>query len=315
MNTRNKISALIESALITAIAVVFTLIGLYIPFLTILLMFMPLPFIIIGAKNGFKYCILSLVAATIIIGSLTDPLTAMFFLIIGGLTSILIVYMIQKKYSFTLIIFFGSIALTVSVIISFALFTKVIGLNPLEILENNFARIRDIYKGFSGIPSVDSAQLDQMLKLLDQMTDLILLIFPSIIIITCVFTTYINYIVSGAILRKIGFAIGKPNKLSYFKLPSNFIMGTLVIVILTLVANKFNIIKSDALNINIGILFQEIFTLQGLAVVSFFLQKNKLRDVSRRIILVLIYFIPIAKGISFFLGFFDVIFNVRKLEI
>lgn len=153
-----------------------------------------------------------------------------------------------------------------------------------------------------------------MVNVLDQMKNLALLVFPSSIIIASVATTYVNYIVSGTILRRIGFSIDKPNKLSYFRLPANFMMGSLVIVILTYLVNRFNIVNSVALNFNMMLLFQEIFTLQGLAVASFFLQKNNLGNGLRRTILVFIYLIPITKGFSFFIGLFDVVLNIRKLE-
>lgn len=315
MNTRNKTRAMVESALITAIAVIFTLVSMYIPFLNMLLMFLPAPFIIIGAKNGLKYSILSLVAASIMIGTFTDPLRALLFLVTTGLPSVLIGYMIQRKNSFNLIIFAGSIASIVGMIINFALMPKIFGFGPLEALEDTFVQAKEMYKGFSGIPGVDPAQLDQMVNVLDQMKNLALLVFPSSIVIASVVTTYVNYIVSGSILRRIGFSIQKPNKLSYFRLPANFMMGSLVIVVLTYLVNRFNIVNSVALNFNMMLLFQEIFTLQGLAVASFFLQKNNLGNGLRRTILVFIYLIPITKGFSFFIGLFDVVLNIRKLEI
>lgn len=315
MSTRNKTSAMVESALITAIAVIFTLIGTYIPFLNILLMFLPAPFIIIGAKNGLKYSILSIIAASVMIGTFTDPLRALLFLVTTSLPAIAIGYMIQKKNSFSLVMFIGSIVSIVSLIMYLALMPKLFGFGPLEALENMFTQIREIYTGFSGIPGIDPDQLDQMLDLLDQFKNLTLLVLPSSIIISSVVTTYINYIVAGAILRRVGFYIEKPKKISYFRLPANFMMGSFVIVILTYLTNRFEIVKSQALNLNIMLLFQEIFTLQGIAVVSFFLEKNNLGNGLRRTILVFIYLIPLTKGFLFFIGLFDVVLNIRKLEI
>lgn len=314
MNTRNKTSAMVESALITAIAVIFTLVSMYIPVLNVLLMFLPAPFIVIGAKNGLKYNILSLIAAGIMIGTFTGPLRAVIFLGTTGLSSAFMGYMIQKKNSSNLIILVGTIASIVGMIINFALMPKIFGFGPLEALENTFVQAREMYKGFSGFPGIDPAQLDQVLNVLDQMKKLALLVFPSSIIVGSVVTTYINYIASGSILRRTGFDIRKPNKLSHFRLPANFMMGSLVIVLLTYLANRFNIVKSVALNFNMMLLFQEIFTLQGLAVASFFLEKNNLGNGLRRTILVFAYIIPITRGISFFMGLTDVVLNIRKLE-
>lgn len=305
---------MVESALITAIAVVFTMAGTYIPFLGILLMFLPMPFIVIGAKNGVKFSAISLVVAAIMIGTFTGPLRAILFIVTAGLSSIVIVYMIQKKYSFNLIFIFGSIASLVSIIISFALLPKLIGFEFVELTENTFNQLKEMYKGIFEMSGTDAEKTKEILTALDQFKDLYLLIIPLGMIVSSVFTTYINYIVSGSILRRIGLNIEKPKKFSYFRLPTNFMMGTLVIVILTYVTNKFNIVNSTALNANIMLLFQVVFIMQGLAVLSFLIEKKGIRDAFRRIILVFVLLIQFFSLLLFFVGLFDAIFNIRKLE-
>lgn len=305
---------MIESALITAIAVVFTMAGTYIPFLGILLMFLPAPFIIIGVKNSLKYCIISLVTAGILIGALTGLLNMIIFITTAGLSSIVIVYMIQKKYSFNLIFILGSIASLISTIIFFALLPKLIGFGFVELMENAFDQTREMYKTFFEMSGTDTENAKQILSNLDQSAEAILLIIPFGMIVSSVFTTYTNYIVSGAILRRIGLNIEKPKKFSYFRLPTNFMMGTLVIVILTYLTNKFNIVNSIALNANIMILFQVVFIMQGLAVLSFLIEKKGIRDAFRRIILVFVLLIQLFSLLLFVVGLFDVIFNIRKLE-
>ncbi|WP_432662024.1 DUF2232 domain-containing protein [Wukongibacter baidiensis] len=313
MSTRKKTSAMVESALITAIAVIFALAGIYIPLVNVLLMFLPVPFIIIGAKNGFKYSILSLIVATFMIGSFTDPLRAILFFVTTGFGAITIGYMIKKKYSFSLTMFFGSIASIISVIISFALMPKIFGAGPIEMIESVFVQSREMYEGLIEMSKMDAEQTEQILSMIDQMKNLYLLIFPSAIIMSSVFSTYINYLLSGVILRRIGFTIDKPKKFGHFRLPTNFMMGALVIVILTYLASRFDIVNSDALNANIIYLFQIIFIIHGLAVASFLIEKKGIGTALRRTILIFILFIPIANGVLLFTGLFDVIFNIRKL--
>tara|TARA_B100000965_G_C19232294_1_gene600662 strand:- start:271 stop:672 length:402 start_codon:yes stop_codon:yes gene_type:complete len=127
-------------------------------------------------------------------------------------------------------------------------------------------------------------------------------------------TTYINYLTSGIILRRIGFSVPKPRRFAYFRLPKNFMMGALVIVILTYLTTRFSLVKSDALNANIVYLFQIIFIALGLSVVSFFLEKRGIGKVLRRVILVFILLNPIFNLILFFVGLADAMMNIRKLE-
>ncbi len=314
MNTRKKTSAMVESALITAIAVVFALAGIYIPFLTVLLLFLPVPFIIIGAKNGCKYSVLSLVVTTFMMGGFMDPLRALLFFITVGSVSIVIGYMIEKKYSLSLTILAGSISAVMSSMIFFALMPQIFGYGPIEILQSAFQQSREMYEGLINMSGAETDLVQEMLTRIEQMETLYLLIFPTSIILSSIATTYINYLTSGIILRRIGFSVPTPKSFAYFRLPKNFMMGALVIVILTYVATRFSIVKSDALNANVVYLFQVIFVMLGLSVVSFFLEKKGIGKVLRRVILVFIFLNPIFYLILFFIGLADAIMNIRKLE-
>ncbi|WP_432405878.1 YybS family protein [Wukongibacter sp. M2B1] len=313
MDKRNKTRAMVESALITTIAVIFALASMYIPFISVLSALMPVPFIIIGVKNGLKYTVLSLVSATIIIGIFAGPLRVILILASSWLVSIALAYMIRKRYSFKSIIFFGSVASIVSLIISLALMPMVVGVGLLDMIEQSFNSAMEMYTELFKQYGIDNEKSKQAMDSLKLTKDLILIVFPSAMVMASVITTYINYSVSGVILRKIGFSIEKRNKFSHLKLPANFMMGALIIVILTYFANSFNIIKSDALNANVIYLFQYVFIILGLAVVSFFLEKRKIGNTLRRMILIFILFIPSLNLILFFMGILDSIFNIRKL--
>ncbi|SKC88320.1 YybS family protein [Maledivibacter halophilus] len=310
MDGKKKTSSMVGSALITAIAVIFTLAGTYIPFLGILLIFLPAPFIIIGVKNGMRYSVISLIVASIMIGIFTGPLKAVLFIVTAGLSSIVIVYMVEKKYSFNLIFLFGSIASVISIIISLALMPKFIGIGFVELMEKTIDQTRQIYNNFFEMAGTDFEQKEEILSMLD----VYLIIIPFLIIVSSAFTTYVNYVASGAVLRRMGLTIEKPRKFSYFKLPTNFVMGAFVIVILTYITNKFDIINSDALNFNIGLLFEVVFIMLGLAVVSFFIEKKGIKDTFRRIILVFILLTRFFNVLLFLVGVIDAIFNIRKLE-
>jgi len=313
LSKRNKTSTMIELTLITAIAIVFALAAIYIPLAGVLTMFLPVPFIVIGVKNGLKYTVLSLMMATAMIGIFTGSLSVVLMLVTAWLVSIVLVYMIEKKYSFKSIIFFGSIASIASVIVSLAIMPKVFGFGPLEMIEQSFVKMVEMYTRIFETSGVDTEKVEQVIDSIKLMKDFILIIFPSTIIMTSIVSTYFNYLLSGVILRKIGFSIEKQNKFGYFRLPSNFMMGALVIVILTYLSSRFNIVKSDALNANILYLFQYVFIILGLAVVSFFLERKRIGNVLRRTILIFILLIPSASLILFFVGLFDVVFNIRKL--
>ena len=61
---------------------------------------------------------------------------------------------------------------------------------------------------------------------LENAYDYIILIMPSIIMMSSMITAYINYLLSSLSLRKLGYGVVSIPKFSRFKLPNNILLGT-----------------------------------------------------------------------------------------
>lgn len=317
MDTQKKTRALIEASLMAAIAAILAIVHTYVPFLGFILYFIPVPFIILGKRHGIGFSILSVITAAVIVGSLTQPLT-MFVILLPGIIAVVMGYMMNKQYSASMIFLGGSIAAIVSLILSNSLATAVSGMSMYQILNEVFTEAGRIQIEFMQSIGMDAANVEQRRIEMENMTKLILMIIPTLIIMGGVFFTYINYVLTVFILKRIGYkAEAIPPKLPPLKelrLPRSFLMGTLLIIILTALTRYLNIVHFDTLVVNIFLIFQFIFFIQGLAVILFFMSVYKASKLLRIVIFFFLLFNPMGAFMVAMIGLIDSFLNLRKLQ-
>lgn len=314
MNTRKGTRAMVESALMVAIATVLAFAGMYIPFLGFATILLPVPFIIIGVKHGLRYNLIALVAAGVLTTIFLDLLTALGIVLIVGFGSAAMTYTIRKKYSFNKIILSSTVAFLAAILIIITLVSSFGGVSLTDRLEEAVKLSNEINKDFFSSMGFDSQQLDEAMEKQSLAMDRMLMIVPILVISAFAINAFLNYVVSAAILRRMNYYIEKPTKLSYFRLPENFFVGTIIIIVLTFIMKYIKFIKFDSLVLNIIVLFSMIYLVQGLAVVSYFVEKRGAKNALRRIILVFVFLIPFISNVLPYIGLCDSIFNIRKLE-
>ena len=86
-----KTSAMVEAGILSAIAIVMALIAMYVPVIGAFVNFVwPLPIIICGMRHGFKYSVMTLIVATIIVAIVISPIQAFFLGAIFGLLGLIL---------------------------------------------------------------------------------------------------------------------------------------------------------------------------------------------------------------------------------
>ncbi len=304
---------MVESGLITALASIFILGGIYIPFLGYGLMLVPVPFIIIGTKHGFKYSILSVIATSLIIGSLTEPVTALFVFLMGGIGPIVMAYMIKKRYSYGKIVTVSSIAFIISIAISLSIMSYFLGASLADMIEETFTLSTELNENIFKSIGVDSTELDESLKMIDQAKTLAITLIPASIVFGGFFISFINYTAARSILKRMKIDIESPIKFTHFRLPKNIVMGTLVILVLTHIVGVTNIANYDILLTNVLYIFTIMYLIQGLAVANFYMENRGIGKVVRIIISVIVITMSSLSLGLVLLGLLDVIFNLRKI--
>ncbi len=311
MNARERTKALVESAMLSIIAVIFAIAGFYIPFLSFFLVFIPVPFIIAAVRHNLKYTMLAVTAASIIIASFSSPLVGIYIALISGINASVMGTMIKQGRNVRSIIVAGSAASLAATLMTFTISTYIMGVNSLVQMEEVFTSVVEYQKSFLG----DGGGTAEIIRSLETMKNTMLTLIPSSIIFGSIASAYVNYLVSGVVLKRTGFKFQPLGKFSRFSLPRNIMMGLLVIITLSYAADKMDIVNGQALFLNVFYLFQIAFLLQGLAVIMFFMEKFKLPRFFRITACILFLLIPSFSIMAAILGILDSIINIRRMEL
>lgn len=149
---------------------------------------------------------------------------------------------------------------------------------------------------------------------LEQQTKIfVLMIMPSMALIVMTLYAMANLWLSHFILKRLKSNVLDMPEFSTMRLPDNIIMGTTIILLLTLLATQMMVVDSLSLMVNVMYVMMMIFMLQGLTVLAFFFRKLKTPAIlAWPLTLVGILFLQVL-GLGL-LGWVDALFDLRKLR-
>ncbi|OZV13901.1 hypothetical protein CIW83_00195 [Tissierella sp. P1] len=313
MNNNDKIKkSTVESIVVISIMALYIVYGIH--FVPLLMLFIPLPFVVLGVRNGIYTNIISIIASSLIVGALLGFSSAASLILIFAPLSIAINYCINNRKSGFDTILISTVAFFLSFLILMSFEGTILNLNFVKQLEENFRQILAMQIDMLNEMGMTKYEILQTADLLESTYKTIIVLIPSLMAIFSLSVSYANLFFSSIILRKMGYGTVNLQRFSRFKLPNNIIPGIGVMLLTAFIIKKLEIQYHEALLFNLTFLVGFIFFIQGLAVLDFLLIKAKMRLIFRILILSLnIVFIPIS-SIIFFIGILDTIFDIRKIR-
>lgn len=305
----NKI---IEGIFVIAIATVFMLIGMY--YLPLIIFLYPIFFIVLGVRNGVKYNIISLIISSLFVGLIIDNVSGIFILLIFAPLSIGLNYMIKKRRKSFEIIAISTVILLVSFLLVINIMGDMSGVSIISQLEDSFTQALNSQIEILKDMDLSAYEVLKIRDLLENAMDYVLLILPAIVIIFSLVISYLNYLISSLILRRLGYGIVSIPKFSKFKLPNNVLLGTGIMFLGAFIIKGLKLFYYETILLNITVIASFMFFTQGLSVVDYKLIEKNLGRIPR--LLIILFFtiiLPLGWLISF-IGILDVIIDFRKLR-
>ncbi len=307
--TKNPIFMAILVAILVA---VLGFIGLYI---TPILLLLPVPFIVFGIKYEMKYNIVSMILSigfmTLIMGISMSLVLAILFVPL----SIFIQYTIEKEYKSSHVLLFGAGIVLISLFLRFIILEYTLDIdvtNEMEVFirkffENSMKNIEN-----RGLSNNEVLQFRDMFK---SVSDYLVVVIPTMIIVFSFIISYINLLLLSIILNKIGYKKFKMGKFMYFRLPSNIILGSAVMLIGSFIIKYLKILNYNTIFMNMSFILSIVFFLQGLSLIIYWVSNMKVNKAIKIIVMIIVIInIPFLSGILSMLGVIDVIFDFRKLK-
>ena len=307
MNVDKHRKALIEAGLMAALASLFVVGTIYIPFLSILIGLLPVPFIILSIRHGAKYTILSLIIVSLLIGILTGVFYTGFVFVIFAPMALTMGQAIKKRKEPYEIIGLGAAASAISVFVLLQIIAIATGTNIIDEIANMVRSV--INHQIETLTNMNINAVDA-----NEALNYIMMIFPGLIVIQSMIGAFANYYLSSTIINRFKLTDFHLGEFSNFKLPTNIILGSFIIFILSFATKYIGGIDHTSLIANTTIIFISIFFLQGITFISYLLKKMKTPKFIRRFIIAFLVVISPLMTLVALVGLMDSLLNVRKIE-
>ena len=312
LNNNDKIKKnIIENVLVILLMALYIVYGRY--YVPILMVFIALPYVVLGIRNGIKNNIMSMIITSIIIGVVLGSPGDVIILLAFAPLSIGLNYFIKKRKKTSEILLFSTIIIFISLLIAISLGKQATGIGIIEEFEKFYTQLIGMQTDIFEEMEMTNYQILENINLLEAGYEYMLITIPSILAIVSLFISYLNYLLTSIILKKMSYEVVSPTRFSKFKLPDNILLGTGFMFLATIIMGKFEIPYHNALLANISLLIGFVFLLQGLSIIDFLLIKMKMKGLFRIIILIITIMILPLGSMVVILGMIDSIFDIRKI--
>ena len=311
MNPRSRTRSMTETGIVAAIGAVATIMGYYIPFLNIFLIFTAIPFAIITLRNGIRYGISGAVTAAVIVAMATNPISALITLFSSGFNGIFLGLVVKKQLKAWPAIVVTTLATLFSLYLSYYVVLPLTGVDLNLQMDQMIAEMKVTMDAMQDTVNADAEAVAESARLLESYTRNMKLLIPSAIVMSALVSASANYLLFRAILKRMGMALVEMQPFREFRLPSSIFFGMLIMILLSYLAGYFRIVQSEALLANVYMVFSMVFVLQGVSVIVYFFKRIPGQKLLKGL---LVFMLAFTGGTIYLalLGMSDVMLNFRK---
>ncbi|HWR31677.1 MAG TPA: YybS family protein [Negativicutes bacterium] len=311
----NRVQPMVEGGILSAVAILFALISVYIPFIGAFVnLIWPVPIILLGVRHGYKWSLMATVVSGILIAILLHPLHAIGVAIGFGLTGIVLGHCFRKGYSPVTSVLMGSVASLISKIIVLSISAAVLGINPLadhsEAMAKAVEQAINLYRNF-GLKEAELAQISESMK---GMLSMMKLILPAGFAMASVVDTYLNFLVARAVLRKLGHHIAAFPVFSVWSFSSKILYAFIISMLLMYWGKSRELGMVANAGLNLQVVSSMLLMIQGVSVVFFYAARHEVPKFIRWIFVAMAFSNGFIMQAVVFLGAFDIAIDFRKLR-
>lgn len=319
MNRNNNTSNITEAAMITGILVIVAFLS---SFISIATLFYPTPAIILAKRRGIKYTGLSLIAADIIISIFLGASTGFTYFILYTPFSLALAYGAYKDESANKTLLYGTAAYMISFVVLILSMNTIMGVNFVEQLKTTYTESYNMMEEMlSNLPQGSSTQdVDQALenmKILRDTSDYVITnLFPAMVIMVSVISSYVNYFIAIKFSKRFSVNINKFEGLGNFSFPRTFMIAMAALLLISYLFSGLGI-NVSVIQLNLFTLIFSAMVLQGIAVIKFFLDKSQMKKSMKTLIMFIIIYIALFAGMTLvvaIVGIIDLSIDLRKIN-
>ena len=270
---------------IVILAIIVILASLYIPQLSLLLLFIPIPFSLIGTLSNIKNNIIVLIITFIALIFFIEPTYVVDIFINSVIPGVIIGYITKKviknqKSSKYEPIFAGSIVFILSIVIHYIISKYAFKIDLLDEFLKLFKTSLEAQKSILG-NSINN-ELMSVENIIATFKNLI----PSILFFRSMILSIMIYLIEVFILRKMKYVNLSEIRFRNFYLPGNAILISFILYLLMMILSLMNTkLYTDVIFLNLQVVFNFMFIIQGLSVCIYFIKKWMIQGGGKKVVI------------------------------
>lgn len=303
--------AIVLAGMCTALVVVLSLLGFYMPLLsTVVFLLIPLPIAYLGMKEGVKWSIVVTTGVLVLDSTFFGVVSAAFVCAIFGLLGVAMGICYRYKVSAAKTLIAGAMVVLLALVAEGIATLYLLGLPSLVFGSEGLAQVKDSM--MEALPSFYSGEaLDQAKEKVDFLMDAMEKSVPYTLVAVSVFYSWASMTLGSHVFKKMGITdIPHLPPFERWEFPK----GTLALYLLVLAAQYFFKDQEQVSYVayNLGTLCVSIFWLQGLSVVWWIPHRYPFMKPLRLFIMILSAFIGAIQMFVVFLGIADMAASYRE---
>lgn len=303
--------AIVLAGMCTALVVVLSLLGFYMPLLsTVVFLLIPLPIAYLGMREGIKWSIVVTTGVLVLDSTFFGVVSAAFVCAIFGLLGVTMGICYRYKVSAAKTLIAGAVVVLLALVAEGIATLYLLGLPSLVFGSEGLAQVKDSM--MEALPSFYSGEaLDQAKEKVDFLMDAMEKSVPYTLVAVSVFYSWASMTLGSHVFKKMGITdIPHLPPFERWEFPK----GTLALYLLVLAAQYFFKDQEQVSYVayNLGTLCVSIFWLQGLSVVWWMPHRYPFMKPLRLFIMILSAFIGAIQMFVVFLGIADMAASYRE---
>ncbi len=317
----NPTRALVESALLVALAVVLFLASHLLPFLGVVVTLLcPAPLVILGLRHNLRRALAGMGVAAFLVAAFLGPVSALFFALGFGVLGVGIGWLARRYRSGVEIMLYGILVSLGSKLLLMLLITKITGLNPFSVDPGEMQQVLDRMLASAGGWAASSEAVAAFRAQMEQTLGILPLVFPSLLVVAAGMDCWLSYVVSNLVVRRLGMP-GMPELPSFseWRFPRSIfcaLLASVLLLFLSKAAEQTGFaserVRQGAfrMGLNLRVLVSMLFFAQGASVAMAWLH-HKGVGLLRYGLLALLLFVPFLSQLCLLLGMADMWLDVR----
>ena len=306
-----SVQGLTEGAILATLVALLALATRYLPiigFASALVCPLPLTFLVI--RQGMRVALLAAVVATVVGAVAGGPLTGIAIVVTFAPLGMVLGLGVRNRWNAGTIVLVSTAVVTVSLLVNLVLTLVTAGINPYTVMIQSMQEGQEQALRLYERLGIDRRQLERVSGMMKQWLDLMPRLIPLLIVVGGASTALINFQVGRLILKR--FAVETPalpplstwrtHPLFLWMLPVGFFLA---------IAGRERSPAIEAAGLNLSLLSQMLFSLQGLLVAWAFFDRHSTPNWLRWVMIALAFTQPVLGVAALFFGLADAAFDLR----